>query len=153
MRLLAILLLVFSATWAVAAVSPEEIMDDPALQARAMKLYSELRCVRCRSETIESSNADWAQDARAVVRERLLAGDSDQEVLDFFVARYKEYVLMDPPMSLNNAILWLAGPILLLVGGAIAVGFVKGRAQPQPAEGLSEAEAARLAEILRETDE
>ncbi len=153
MKWLATLLLVLSATWAAAAVSPDEIMDDPALQVRAMKLYGELRCVKCRSETILSSNADWARDARGVVRERLLAGDSDQDVLDFFVSRYDEYVLMDPPMALNNAVLWLAGPLLLLLGGGIAWRFLHQRAAAGPAEPLSAAETARLREILGQDED
>ena len=136
---------------AFAVVGPEEVMKDPALQYRAMGLYAELRCVKCRSESIESSNADWANDARAVVRERLLAGDSDREVLAFFQARYGDYVLMDPPFALNNAFLWLAGPVLLLIGGGIVVVFVRSRATATATgDGLSEAENKRLDELMRD---
>lgn len=151
MRTLLIVLVFFVSLPAYAVVGPGEVMDDPALQQRAMGLYAELRCVKCRSENIRSSNADWARDARTVVRERLLAGDSDGEVLDFFQARYGDYVLMDPPLTLNNALLWLAGPILLLVGGAIAFAFLRGRAAAIPSgDELSDAERKHLEKLIKD---
>lgn len=130
------------------AIGPEEVMEDPALHTRAMDLYDALRCVRCRSESIASSNADWAQDARAVVRERLLVGDSNQQVLDFFQLRYDDYVLMNPPVRPSNIALWIAGPVLL-IGGATLLWLTLWRrkeAEPQAAE-LSDAERAKLAQL------
>ena len=151
MRTLFLIVILMVSMPTLAAVGPEEVMDDPELQHRAMELYAELRCVKCRSENIASSNADWANDARAVVRERLLAGDSDPEILAFFQARYGDYVLMDPPFALNNAFLWLSGPVLLLIGGGIAVVFTRGRAvSVSTNKGLNEAEKKRLDELMRD---
>lgn len=143
----ALLLLFWLVALPASAIGPGEVMEDPALQARAMALYDALRCVRCRSETIASSNADWAQDARAVVRERLKAGDSDAAVMAFFQARYGDYVLMNPPLSLGNVGLWLLGPLLFALGGGIAWTFLKGRGSrpvAEPATPLTAAEKARL---------
>ena len=141
----------------VRAYGPEEVMEDPALQTRAMALYNDLRCVRCRSESIASSNADWARDARGVVRERLRAGDTDREVLAFFRDRYGDYVLMDPPVTVYNLGLWLAGPLLLLLGTGVAVAFVRGRGRQGAAAGhepvpLSAEEQARLRRLMDESD-
>lgn len=144
---LTVLLLFASASWA--EIRPDEIMSDPVQQRRAMALYENLRCVKCQSETIESSNADWANDARAVVRERLLAGDSDQDVLDFFHARYGDYVLMHTKFSGAGVLLWVAGPLLLLLGAGVAFGFIRGRNVATPTSvGLNEDEKARLKDLL-----
>ncbi|MEM9811730.1 MAG: cytochrome c-type biogenesis protein [Pseudomonadota bacterium] len=133
---------------AVAALGPDDKMADPLLNTRAMALYDALRCVRCRSESIASSNADWARDARAVVRERLLAGDTDTEVLHFFQARYGDYVLMSPPMRGATIALWLTAPTFLLMGLIGAATLIRRRrADPQPEE-LSPAEAARVERLL-----
>lgn len=102
------------------AVQPDEMLEDPGLEARAREISADLRCLVCRNESIDASNADFARDLRLVVRERLVAGDTDAEVKDFLVARYGEYVLLTPPFSLANAFVWLAGPVLLLGGGAVA---------------------------------
>lgn len=131
-----------------ADVTPEEVMADPVMHIRAMALYKNLRCVKCQSETIASSNADWANDARAIVRERLLAGDSDQDVLDFFHARYGDYVLMHTQFRGAGVLLWVAGPVLLLLGAIIAIGFVRGRAGNISPEGLSADETRRLKALL-----
>jgi cytochrome c-type biogenesis protein CcmH len=134
----------------VAAVQPGEILEDPALEARARELSKELRCLVCRNENIDESNADLARDLRLLVRERLLAGDSDAEAMDFIVARYGEYVLLKPTLTGANLLLWIAGPALLLgaLGGA---GFYlrrRGRAS-EPAR-LSPEEEARVADLLKE---
>lgn len=134
----------------VAAIDPEEIMSNPVHQTRALALYDALRCVQCRSETIASSNADWAVTARAVVRERILAGDGDQDVLSYFQARYGDYVLMDPPINLRNMALWLAGPALLLVGFGFALTHIRGQRRSAGPEGLTEDEQARLDRLLRD---
>ena len=135
------------------AVLPDEVLDDPVLENRARELSKGLRCVVCQNESIDESNADLARELRLVVRERLVAGDSDQEVLDFLVARYGEFVLMKPRTDGWNIILWLSGPALFLLALGIGVAYVRSRAAaPAPTEtGLSEAEAARLKEILKDS--
>ncbi|MEM9344471.1 MAG: cytochrome c-type biogenesis protein [Pseudomonadota bacterium] len=143
-----ILLLLASPLW---AVEPHEMLDDPILEARAQALDDELRCVRCRSESIAFSQADWAADARVLVRELLTEGKSDQEVLDFFVARYGEFVLMRPPAKGGNLVLWLSAPALLLVGLGISVAYLRQRRQPPPApEALSPEDAKRLRELTKD---
>lgn len=150
-RLLLVLTLLFAPLDA-GAIQPDEVLDDPALEARARDLTAELRCVVCRSESIDESNAEIARDLRLLVRERLVAGDSDAEVIDFVVDRYGEYVLFRPPMSLRNAALWLSGPVFLLLGGGLAVAFVRSRARARPPEQppLSAEERARLDGLLDE---
>ncbi len=151
MRRLAAVLLLLLLPLAAAGQGAEEMLQDPRLQARAGALYDELRCVQCRSESIASSNSDWAADARAIVREKLRAGATDAEILDFFHDRYGDYVLMTPPLALRNLALWLAPVALLLGGGVLAAVYVR-RRQPAPRPGqeasLSEAEEARLHELL-----
>ena len=134
------------------AVEPDEMLADPVLEARAQALDEKIRCVKCRSEVIASSNADWASDARVVVRELIADGKTDEEVLDFFVARYGEYVLMTPQTSGSNVLLWLAGPLMLMVGGWLAVIYLRRRAGADPDTELvlSEAEQARLDEIMKQ---
>jgi cytochrome c-type biogenesis protein CcmH len=133
------------------AVQPDEILPDPALEARARAITSELRCVVCQSESIDDSNADIARDLRLLVRERLVAGDTDAEVQTFVVDRYGEYVLFRPPFTIRNAALWLAGPVLLLTGGAIAFAFVRrGAALPAQARvPLTPDEEARVRDLTR----
>jgi cytochrome c-type biogenesis protein CcmH len=133
-----------------AALQPDEVLDDPALEARARAITSELRCVVCQSESIDESNAEIARDLRLLVRERLVAGDSDEEAVDFIVDRYGEYVLLRPPFSLSNAFLWLSGPLFLILGGGIALAFIRSRSrggQP-PVTPLSDSERRRV-ETLR----
>jgi cytochrome c-type biogenesis protein CcmH len=131
------------------AVQPDEILPDPALEARARAITKDLRCVVCQSESIDDSNADIARDLRLLVRERIVAGDSDAEVIDFVVARYGEFVLFRPPFNARNAALWLAGPLLLLIGGGIAFAFIRRRAAlPEPERPpLTPDEEARLRDL------
>ena len=131
-----------------AAVQPDEVLADPGLEARARVLSQELRCVVCRTETIDDSDAGIARDLRLLLRERLLAGDSDAEVMAFMVARYGEYVLLRPPARGANLVLWLAGPVLLLVGGAIAGLWLRRRNRPEASAALTPEEERRLDEIL-----
>ena len=137
---------------AAGAVQPDEILDDPVLEDRAREISAELRCLVCRNESIDESNAELARDLRILVRERLVAGDSDPEVIAFVVDRYGEYVLLRPPASGSTLILWLAGPLLLLLGLGVAVAFIRQRGQaPAPAEAaLSAEEQARLKEIMKD---
>jgi cytochrome c-type biogenesis protein CcmH len=100
------------------ALSPEEILPDPALEARARALSKELRCMVCQNQSIDDSDAQLAKDLRVLVRERLVAGDSDAEILDFIVERYGEFALLRPRVNGHNVLLWGA-PILVLLGGAL----------------------------------
>ena len=134
------------------AVQPDEVLADPALEARARALSKDLRCLVCRNESIDESNAGLARDLRLLVRERLVAGDSDGEVIDFVVARYGEYVLLRPQRDGGNLLLWLAGPAMLGLGGAIALAYVRRRRQAsdQTGRSLDADEEARLAELMRD---
>ena len=134
------------------AVQPDELLADPALEARAREISRDLRCLVCRNESIDESNAELARDLRLLVRERLVEGDSNTEVLAFVVDRYGEYVLLRPLATGSNLLLWVAGPAMLVVGLGLA-GLYLRRRQPEPATpaaNLSEDEKRRLAEILRD---
>jgi cytochrome c-type biogenesis protein CcmH len=135
----------------VGAVQPDEVLSDPVLEARARAIAREVRCVVCRSENIDDSNAGIARDLRLLIRERLVAGDSDAAVRDFLVARYGEYVLLNPPVHGANWALWLAGPVLLAAGGAAAAAYLRRRrAAAEPAAPLAPEEEARLADLMRD---
>ena len=130
------------------AVQPDEMLDDPVLEERAREISAGLRCPVCRNESIDESNATLSRDLRLLVRERLVAGDSDAEVVDFLVARYGEFIVLRPDARGANLVLWLAAPALLLAGLGIGWGAIRNRRQPAP-EALSDEEKARLEEILR----
>jgi cytochrome c-type biogenesis protein CcmH len=133
------------------AVQPDEVLDDPALEARARELSTGLRCLVCRNENIDESNAPLARDLRLLVRTRLVAGDSDDQAVDFIVDRYGEYVLLQPRATGSTVMLWLAGPLMLLVAAGIALLYIRRRGQATPdADRLSDDEAARLRDILNE---
>lgn len=134
------------------AVTPDEVLDDPELEARAREISKELRCLVCRNENIDESNAELAADLRVLVRERLVEGDSDEEVVDFVVDRYGEYVLLKPTTSGANLILWIAGPAMLLIAGGLGFAYIRSRrhAPDHSADGLSEEEEARLKALLEE---
>lgn len=143
---LAALLLVWLAG-AAAAVEPGEMLADPELEARARELGKEVRCLVCRSESIEASNAEFARDLRLVIRERVSAGDSDGEVRSFLVERFGEYVLLRPKFGGATLVLWLLGPALLLLGAAIAIGFVRRQRVVADAP-LTTAEEERLKALI-----
>jgi len=130
------------------AVTPSEMLADPVLEARAREISKLLRCPVCQGETIDESNADIASDLRVLVRERLVAGDSDRQVIDYIVARYGEVVLFLPEARGVNLILWIAGPVMLGLGILAAVLAARRRRIAAPAA-LSAEEKARLDEILR----
>lgn len=134
------------------AVQPDEILDDPALEARARELSKGLRCLVCQNESIDESDASLARDLRLLVRERLVAGDSDEDAVAFIVARYGEFVLLNPTVTGANWLLWGAGPLMLLLAGAGGLIYVRGRAKAAPVteKPLSEAEQARLDDILKQ---
>src|SRR5262245_17813435 len=117
LRLLVTLLGLFCASYA-GAVQPDEMLADPALEARARALSRELRCMVCQNQSIDDSEAPLARDLRLLVRERITAGDDDRRVLDFLVVRYGEFVLLQPRFEWRTALLWLT-PLVALVGGAI----------------------------------
>jgi cytochrome c-type biogenesis protein CcmH len=146
LRVLLCLMLVSGAVW---AVEPSEVLPDPVAEARAREISKELRCLVCRNENIDSSNAGIAKDLRVLVRERITAGDSDEQVIDFVVDRYGEFVLLKPRMSVANLLLWAAGPLMLLIGGFIGWRFTRGDARAEP-DALSKAEEKRLKDLLDE---
>jgi len=132
------------------AVQPDEILSDPALESRAREVSRELRCLVCRNESIDESNAGLAKDLRLLVRERIVAGDSNDQVIDFVVDRYGEYVLLNPTTKGANWILWGAGPLMLLAALIMAALYLRRRSQsdaPQEAA-LNTEEQARLREIM-----
>lgn len=148
-RLLLIFCLIATPLW---AVQPDEILPDAALEARARVISKGLRCLVCRNENIDDSNAGLARDLRLLVRERLVAGDDDAAVVNFIVARYGEYVLLKPGIGGSNMLLWAAGPLMLILGGAMALIYLRRRsvAEEGSPAGLSDDEKARLAEIMKE---
>ncbi|KAF0675673.1 cytochrome c-type biogenesis protein [Profundibacterium mesophilum] len=144
-RLVLALCLLAGPLW---AVQPDEILDDPALEMRARELSQGLRCLVCRNENIDESDADLARDLRLLVRERLVAGDSNEEAMRFIVARYGEYVLLRPDTSGWNMLLWIAGPLALLGGLGVAGMMIRGRSRAPEPETLSDEEQARLDDLL-----
>ncbi len=127
MRKLFLILALFLVPVSALAVQPDEVLDDPVLEERARDISKLLRCVVCQSESIDDSNAAIARDLRLLVRERLVEGDTNQEAIDHIVERYGEYVLFLPPFNLANAMLWLAGPLFLLLGLMIAFFHVRSK--------------------------
>lgn len=134
----------------VAAVEPDEILDDPVLESRARDISANVRCVVCQNEPIDTSNAGVARDLRLLIRERLIAGDTNDQVYAFLVARYGDYVLFKPPFKPSTYLLWI-GPFAILLIGAVAVGVILAGRRNQPAN-LSEEEETELAAILADDD-
>lgn len=131
------------------AVQPDEMLADPALEQRARALSKGLRCLVCRNENIDDSDAQLARDLRILLRERLVEGDSDEQAVAFLVDRYGEYVLLNPPATGANILLWIAGPAMLLAGAGIAFVTFR-RREVVAADGLNAEETARVAEIMKE---
>lgn len=133
------------------AVEPSEMLDDPALEERAREISKELRCLVCRNENIDDSNASLAKDLRLLVRERLVEGDSNEEVVDYVVDRYGEYVLLKPTLTGSNLVLYIVGPAMLLLGLGVAFGYIGSRRKAEAGpQALSPEEEARLKEIMGE---
>ncbi len=132
------------------AVLPDEVLDDPALEERARDLSTHLRCLVCQNQSIDDSNAELARDLRVLVRERLVAGDSNEDVIDFVVSRYGEFVLLKPRMNLRNLALW-ATPVVVIAAGGVFLA-TRRRRKAGPGDRLSAEEEARLGTILEETD-
>jgi cytochrome c-type biogenesis protein CcmH len=132
------------------AVQPDEVLPDPALEARARALSKDLRCLVCQNQSIDDSDAPLARDLRILVRERLQAGDSDAQVIDFLVARYGQFVLLKPQLNWHTVALWLGPPGVLLTGALVLLFGVRRRRARQPAQDaspLSPAEQQRLARL------
>jgi cytochrome c-type biogenesis protein CcmH len=131
-----------------AAVQPDERLADPEQEARAREVSAELRCLVCQNQSIDDSNAPLARDLRLLVRERISAGDSNDQVVDFVVERYGEYVLLRPVFEAHTLVLWLAGPALLVVGAVSAFVAWRRRTSQGETAGLTAAEEARLKALL-----
>ena len=130
------------------AVEPNERLDDPLLEERARDLSKGLRCLVCRNESIDESNAELARDLRILLRERIASGDTDEEAVTYLVERFGEYVLLNPKATGANLILWIAGPVLLLCALGIALVYVRKRSPDGGDDGLSAHEKERLAQLL-----
>lgn len=150
-RVLAVLLMVFAFAAPAFAVNPDEQLSDPALEERARDISQGIRCLVCQNENIDDSNADLARDLRLLVRERLSEGDDDDQVRQFLVDRYGEFVLLQPRFSWHTLILWLATPLVFLVGLVVLWRNAK-RPANLPGTKLDEAEEQAL-KSLRERDE
>jgi len=133
------------------AVQPDEVLDDPALEARARTISAGLRCLVCQNQSIDDSDAPLARDLRLLVRERLKAGDSDQAIVDFVVARYGEFVLLKPRLSAHTAILWFATPLVL--AGALLLVWLAYRRRTAAAQGLKPLSASERRKLKRLLDE
>jgi cytochrome c-type biogenesis protein CcmH len=131
------------------AVEPNEMLSDPVLEARARALSKGLRCLVCQNESIDDSGAPLAHDIRVLVRERIKAGDSDQQVIDFLVARYGEFVLLKPPLSWHTVALWGLPPSLLVIGIAMMIVLARRRSTIPATVALTDTEEARVEELLR----
>ncbi len=140
-----------------AAVNPDEVLADPALEARAREISKDLRCLVCQNQSIDDSDAQLAKDLRVLVRERLVAGDGNQDVIDYVVSRYGDFVLLKPRFAAKTWILWFAAPLTLLLGVGVIIMFYRRRrpdgsvASPTP-DPLSDDEARRVAALMNDED-
>lgn len=133
-----------SSAW---AIRPDEVLSNPKLEARARAIGKELRCLVCQNESIDDSDADLAHDLRVLVRQRLLAGDSDAQAKAYIVARYGNYVLLKPPFDPETYLLWFGPALFLIFAATAALVFYRNVSQLQP-EPLSAEEQARIAALL-----
>ncbi len=133
---------------AFAALRPSEILDDPALEARAREISAELRCMVCQNQSIDDSDAELARDLRGLVRDRLLAGDSNEEVIDYVVSRYGEFVLLRPRFNARNALLWSAPVLILLIGGGFLLAAGRRRASRNTPAALTPGEEREIRELM-----
>jgi cytochrome c-type biogenesis protein CcmH len=151
LRYLAIALLSVWVTFASApasfAVQPDEMLADPVLEKRAREISAELRCLVCQNQSIDSSDAPLAADLRRLVRERLKAHDTDEQVINYIVARYGQFVLLKPPFETSTLLLWLT-PFFVLVSGIVFVVWSSRREGPTQSDALSDEEKAKLAQVL-----
>lgn len=148
-RLLVIVFLLLLPVSPVFAVNPDEVLADPALEARARALSAQLRCMVCQNQSIDDSNAELAKDLRLLVRERITNGDSDEAVIAYVVSRYGEFVLLNPRFEVKTLILWGAPVVLLLAGAAAMLVAIRRRTGKATGTALSADEQARLDAVLR----
>ncbi|MCB5202841.1 cytochrome c-type biogenesis protein CcmH [Neorhizobium sp. T786] len=141
-------MLIFLTPLPALAVNPDEILADPRLEERARGLSAQLRCMVCQNQSIDDSNAELARDLRILVRERLTDGDTDEQVIDYVVSRYGEFVLLKPRFSARTLLLWGAPAALLLIGGLILLLMARGRLQARAPAALTPEEQARINELL-----
>ena len=140
------LLMLFALALPVAAVQPDEVLSDPALETRARALSLTLRCMVCQNQSIDDSDAPLARDLRVLVRERLKAGDSDTQIREFLVERYGQFVLLEPEKNSRTALLWLAPLLVLLAGALVLLRFFMRRPRHSP-KPLTAAEKKRLKQL------
>lgn len=152
-RLVAVWIFVLICSGPAIAVNPDEVLADSTLEFRARALSKDLRCVVCRNQSIDDSNAGIARDMRIVLRERLVAGDTDQQALDYLVDRYGTYVLLRPPMNATTYLLW-GGPLLFFLAALFGFSrvFRKARATAEPLEELSDEDRALVRSLLNEKE-
>jgi len=148
MRHILALVFLFTFVGLAQAVEPGEALDDPKLEARARELSLELRCLVCQNQSIDDSHASLARDLRLLVRERLKAGDSDEQVRDYLVSRYGEFILLKPQLRLGTALLWLSPFAVLALGGIVIFSLARRRQRNDVVAQLSEDEKARLERLL-----
>ena len=131
------------------SVEPNEILNNPDLEDRARSISKSLRCLVCRNESIDDSNAELARDLRLLVRERLVLGDNDKEIIDYVVGRYGEYVLLKPKFSFSNIFLWLCGPIMFILGLLFVVSFYWRKTKTEEIH-LSDEDENKITELLKD---
>ena len=147
MKLLLALLTLLMLALPAAAVDPSEVLTDPALEARARAISEQLRCLVCQNQSIDDSNADLAREIRVIVRERLVAGDTDEQVIQYLVDRYGEYVLLQPVVAPHTILLWSAAPIVLVIGGIAIVLAARRKRQAEDVAPLTAEEQRALDEL------
>ena len=152
MRTLFFAVLLICIPFASYSVEPTEVLSDPVLEERARIISKDLRCLVCQNESIDDSNANLAKDLRILVRERLVAGDSDDEVLNFIVDRYGEFALLNPRSDGFNLILWLSGPLMLIIALIISFTFITSsrKSERHITKDLSDHEKRELSKIVSE---
>lgn len=149
-RFIAVLLFCLAGAFPALAVNPDEVLADPALEARARALSAQLRCMVCQNQSIDDSNAELAKDLRVLVRERIVGGDSDEAVIDYVVSRYGEFVLLNPRFETKTLILWGAPLILILAGAAAMATAAKRRTGKATGTPLTPEERAKLDKVMVE---
>lgn len=149
-RKLTLILFLLLGAWPAVAVNPDEVLKDPRLEARAREISAHLRCLVCQNQSIDDSNAELARDLRVLVRQKLSEGASDQQVYDYLVSRYGEFVLLKPRLSEHTLLLWGAPAVLLIIGLTTLGFFAASRNSRRKGAPLTDEEKARLDTILKD---
>lgn len=147
-RRFALALFLFLSALPALAVNPSEVLPDPALEARARALSAQLRCMVCQNQSIDDSNADLARDLRVLVREHIKKGETDEEILEYLVSRYGEFVLLKPTFSARNIVLWSSPFVLIGLGALIMLLWARNRVGKATGTELSDQEKAELDKVL-----